>query len=195
MLSASHHHFSPELWEYSPSWFSCLHSGLLLCILHRKYRITFRKENAPSSLKSSHDFRIKCKDSVDWTFAFSHSDHSPFISVAQTHWTFSCSSRPLHYCFLGTHSHDLLPQFINLKGFPKPICSPQLQALHPLDVCFFCFFVTLRKDTLDNLVCIGLFIFLYSSIIWRRQWHPTPSLLPGKSHGQRSLVGCSPWGR
>ena len=28
----------------------------------------------------------------------------------------------------------------------------------------------------------------------RRQWHHTPVLLPGKSHGQRSLVGCSPWG-
>ena len=30
--------------------------------------------------------------------------------------------------------------------------------------------------------------------IWRRQWHPTPVLLPGKSHGQKSQVGCSPWG-
>ena len=29
----------------------------------------------------------------------------------------------------------------------------------------------------------------------RRQWHPTPVLLPGKSHGRRSLVCCSPWGR
>ena len=29
----------------------------------------------------------------------------------------------------------------------------------------------------------------------RRQWHPTPVLLPGESHGRRSLVGCSPWGR
>ena len=29
----------------------------------------------------------------------------------------------------------------------------------------------------------------------RRQWHPTPALLPGKSHGQRSLVGCWQWGR
>ena len=27
----------------------------------------------------------------------------------------------------------------------------------------------------------------------RRQWQPTPVLLPGNSHGQRSLVGCSPW--
>ena len=29
----------------------------------------------------------------------------------------------------------------------------------------------------------------------RRPWHPTPVLLPGNSHGRRSLVGCSPWGR
>ena len=28
----------------------------------------------------------------------------------------------------------------------------------------------------------------------RRRWHPTPVLLPGKSHGRRSPVGCSPWG-
>ena len=31
--------------------------------------------------------------------------------------------------------------------------------------------------------------------IWRRQWHPTPVLLPWKSRGWRSLEGCSPWGR
>ena len=29
----------------------------------------------------------------------------------------------------------------------------------------------------------------------RRRWHRTPVLLPGKPHGWRSLVGCSPWGR
>ena len=34
-----------------------------------------------------------------------------------------------------------------------------------------------------------------SALLWRRQWQPTPVLLRGKSHGQRSLVGCSPWGR
>ena len=28
-----------------------------------------------------------------------------------------------------------------------------------------------------------------------KAWHPTPVLLPGKSHGPRSLVGCSPWDR
>ena len=35
----------------------------------------------------------------------------------------------------------------------------------------------------------------FQSLNRRRQWHPTPVLLPGKSHGWRSLVGCSPWGR
>ena len=34
-----------------------------------------------------------------------------------------------------------------------------------------------------------------SPLVRRRQWQPTPVLLPGKSHGRRSLVGCSPWGR
>ena len=29
---------------------------------------------------------------------------------------------------------------------------------------------------------------------WRRKWQPTPVFLPGKSHGQTSLVGYSPWG-
>jgi len=29
---------------------------------------------------------------------------------------------------------------------------------------------------------------------WRREWLPTPVFLPGKFHGQRSLVGHSPWG-
>ena len=42
----------------------------------------------------------------------------------------------------------------------------------------------------------SIYIYTYIHIyLWRRQWPPTPVFLPGKSHGQRSLVGCSPWGR
>ena len=37
--------------------------------------------------------------------------------------------------------------------------------------------------------------YSWLTTLWRRQWHPTLVLLPGKSHGQRSLVGCSAWGR
>src|SRR5574340_1189981 len=36
--------------------------------------------------------------------------------------------------------------------------------------------------------CVG-------KIPWRRAWQPTPVFLPGESHRERSLVGCSPWGR
>ena len=32
------------------------------------------------------------------------------------------------------------------------------------------------------------------SVPWRRKWQPTPVFLSGKSHGQRSLMGYSPWG-
>ena len=39
----------------------------------------------------------------------------------------------------------------------------------------------------------GCFLPLQGSC-WRSRWHPTPVLLPGKSHGWRSLMGCSPWG-
>ena len=35
---------------------------------------------------------------------------------------------------------------------------------------------------------------LGQKIIWRRKWQPTSLFLPGKSHGQRSLTGYSPWG-
>ena len=31
-------------------------------------------------------------------------------------------------------------------------------------------------------------------IPWRRKWQPVPIFFPGKSHGQRSQVGCRPWG-
>ena len=45
--------------------------------------------------------------------------------------------------------------------------------------------------------CLGFVYEATSSLefLRRRQWHPTPVLLPGKSHGQSSLVGCSLWGR
>ena len=44
--------------------------------------------------------------------------------------------------------------------------------------------------------CLPLSLFISLSFLeWRRAWQPTPVLLPGESRGQRSLVGCCPWGR
>ena len=50
-----------------------------------------------------------------------------------------------------------------------------------------------QKNIIEGKVIFELLIC--QDCIQRRQWHPTPVLLPGKSHGLRSLVGCSPWGR
>ena len=45
----------------------------------------------------------------------------------------------------------------------------------------------LKNSNLRIDPCIG-------KILWRRKWQPTPVFWPGESHGQRSLVGDSPWG-
>ena len=66
--------------------------------------------------------------------------------------------------------------------------------------------ISFRVDWLDLLAVHGTLKSLLqhhsskASILWcsaffqRKQWHPTPVVLPGKSHGWRSLVGYSPWG-
>ena len=59
------------------------------------------------------------------------------------------------------------------------------------EVCFTYNCIPLICITVDWVTSLSLFIFLH----WRRKWQPNPVLLPGKSHGQRSLVGCSQWGR
>ena len=75
------------------------------------------------------------------------------------------------------------------KGFH--LLSPALWA--------FCWFLTPR-DMICRLQTLTPSIIRFHLIhskgrIQRKQWQPTPVLLPGNSHGWRSLVGCSPWGR
>ena len=75
---------------------------------------------------------------------------------------------------------------------PLPCVSYQHfpESLSQSSTSVFCVLTALKNLHVD-MVCLYLLI---QSIYWRRQWHPTPVLLPGKSHGRRSLVGCSPWG-
>ena len=72
---------------------------------------------------------------------------------------------------------------------------------------------TIIRDDLIDGFAIQVFFLIYVWLHWifiavlplhfclslifiqRRQWHPIPVLLPEKSHGWRSLEGCSPWGR
>ena len=52
------------------------------------------------------------------------------------------------------------------------------------------FIFLILRNFLGEISCLYFCVYC----LWRRQWKPTPVLLPGKSHGWRSLVGCSPWG-
>ena len=63
----------------------------------------------------------------------------------------------------------------------------------PLIQVWFC--LLLLYHNLTNLFAVPpTFLVSTYCMCWRRQWHPTPVLLPGKSNGRRSLVGCSSWG-
>ena len=55
----------------------------------------------------------------------------------------------------------------------------------------------LYTDAFDLSCKVLMVNLVYSTqyMLGRRQWQPTPVLLPGKSHGRMSLVGYSPWGR
>ena len=57
------------------------------------------------------------------------------------------------------------------------------------------FLKDLQKNRPTSLTPVAKSRICSGIMLRRRQWHPTPVLLPGKSHGQRSLVGGSPWGR
>ena len=114
-----------------------------------------------------------------------------------TPWTAACQAS------LSLTISQSLPKFISIA-----VLGPSFSMPHAL-------FTFPHYDNYHNVLC-GLlasllnwtmslkgkntvFLFLYLEILAcmcrRRRWHVTPVLLPGKSHGQRGLVGCSPWGR
>ena len=79
------------------------------------------------------------------------------------------------------------------------VCRSLQNVLKIIMSCFF--FLTESVLFASYFICMNLWlpplgdICLSLTSLRRRQWHPTPVLLAGKSHGQRSLMGCSPWGR
>ena len=56
-----------------------------------------------------------------------------------------------------------------------------------------CLFSGTHCSSAAQLPLIAALIYSICFSFWVTLWHPTPVLLPGKSHGRRSLVGCSPW--
>ena len=113
------------------------------------------------------------------------SDTTEWLSLSlHTFKTVLLFSRPVMSDFLQTHGlqHARLP-------CPSASCEPSSNSCpfswwcHPaISSCVIPFSSCLQSFPATR------------NFSRRRQWHPTPVLLPGKSHGLRSLVGCSPWG-
>ena len=73
-------------------------------------------------------------------------------------------------------------QLASVVGVASPSAFPaEFMALALCSPFTFCLFLC-------------LFLFMYYLFAWRRAWQPTAVLLPGESHGQRSLAGSSPGG-
>ena len=72
--------------------------------------------------------------------------------------------------------------------------SPVIYVFDVTICTFFIVYPLASYCSYSSFYCFCLLTYT-SFISRRRQWHPTPVLLPRKSHGWRSLVGCSPWGR
>ena len=88
------------------------------------------------------------------------------------------------------------------------ICPTEMETLSERDICISMLtaaLFTIAKRWKQTLVMKGFTWWLcqctrcrfdpwVGNIPWRRKWQPNPVFLPGKFHGQRSLVSYSPWG-
>ena len=83
------------------------------------------------------------------------------------------------------------------------ICQDNRGRVLHNSMCYLCTDISFI-DKKNQVLCINFLLSFTTKcrefhvmhmLYWRRQRHPTPVLLPGKSHGWRGLVGCSPWGR
>ena len=74
-------------------------------------------------------------------------------------------------------------------------CLYDSRVLLSCDSEVFLFLLTFLRKRFFSSFCIILILIINWLSYRRRQWHPAPVLLPGKSQGWRSLVCCSPWGR
>ena len=116
---------------------------------------------------------------------------------------------PLPFPVLKMHSTSELPFPVGVGGWGRAhVTQSQHQAPPPQSmavfshtfshIClsepsldFYSFWVQVNRVVpLQTSKAAKIFVDICTAI-----WHPTPVLLPGKSHGWRSLVGCSPWGR
>ena len=103
-------------------------------------------------------------------------------------------------------SHDMIINYFPsyILGWPEAVCSPTMrQSLRGAKSnCLLLLGLVRGAPAMGNVLKNTLKALTGERVNFnpcqaqrrRRQWHPTPVLLPGKSHGRRILVGYSSWG-
>ena len=87
------------------------------------------------------------------------------------------------------HFWIFLPSYEVCSWFP--ILSPGDRGRYNIFISYKIFKHLQRANPIFFLLFPPSFFGPHCAACWRRQWHPTPVLLPRKSHGWRSLRGCS----
>ena len=175
----------PKYWSFSFSIIlSKEHPGL----------ISFRMDwfdllAAQGTLKSLLQKHIS-KASILWHSAFCtvqllHPYMTTGKTIALTRWTFVGKVMSLLFNMLSRLVKTFLPR-------RKHLLISWLQSPSAVIPIADIYFITHKS------VCLQCrrprFNPWFGKIPWRKKWQLTPVSLPGESHGQRSLSGCSPWG-
>ena len=98
-----------------------------------------------------------------------------------------CSCEVKRLLLLGRKAMTNLDSILKSRDIILPTKVHLVKAMVFLVVMYGCEIWTIKKAEHQRINSFKLWF-------QRRQWQPTPVLLPGKSHGWRSLVGCSPRG-
>ena len=116
-------------------------------------------------------------------------------TIVLTRWTFVDKVMSLLFNMLSRLFITFLPR--NKSLLISWLQSPSAVILEPPKIKSTTVF-TVSPSIGHDVMGPDAMILVFFKSLWmgirRRQWQPTPVLLPGKSHGWRSLVGCSPWG-
>ena len=121
-------------------------------------------------------------------------------------WTcVSCIGRKIIYCWATKEAQDIKSQpwlyevghIWPLSTSAAPVLSsePNVHQVCSQPKCCSCYTWAIPLSLPVPSIQPSPLEWHILSLQRRRQLHPTPVLLPGKSHGRRSLVGCKPWGR
>ena len=127
--------------------------------------------------------------------------------IASIHWIIKKArefQKNIYFCFIDYTKafecvdHNKLWKILKETGIPDHLTCPVRNPYAGKDATGRPGHGTTDWFQIGKGVCQGCMLSpclfnLYAEYIQRWQWHPTPVLLPGKSHVRRSLVGCSPW--